>query len=35
VAAARDALYSTAIQITDRLGIDLIFIISGQLHMRF
>src|SRR5207302_10449662 len=33
VAAARDALYSTAIHITDRLGIDLILIIAGQLHM--
>jgi Zn-dependent protease len=35
VAAARDALYSTAFNITDRLGIDLILIITGQLHMRF
>ncbi|HYT12809.1 MAG TPA: Clp protease N-terminal domain-containing protein [Candidatus Nitrosopolaris sp.] len=35
VAAARDALYSTAFQITGRLGIDTIFIIVGQLHMRF
>ena len=35
VAAARDALYMTAIQVTSRLGIDYILIIAGQMHMRF
>src|SRR4029077_6470476 len=35
VAPARDAFYSLAFQVTDRLHIDLILIISGQLHMRF
>jgi hypothetical protein len=35
VAPARDAFYSLAFHVTDWLGIALIWIISGQLHMRF
>jgi Zn-dependent protease len=35
VAPARDAFYSLAFRVTDWLGIALIWIISGQLHMRF